>query len=85
MSEDFLLIVGNGWVELPNATQWIDGNIGEEGVQQMINGMEWSNLSNFMEASGIIGENQVIQGARLINTTEPANRLRFWYIPPVTP
>ncbi len=79
-NEDFLLVVGNGWEEIPNATQLIDNNIGEEGLQQMISGLEWNNISQWLENLGLIPENHQIQNARLLNTNDSQERLRFWII-----
>ncbi len=79
-ANDIVLVIGEGWTEIENATAWITTSIGETGLQSMVNGMEWGNVSQVLEDGGYIAPNTQITEARMINVgTGDDNYLRFWF------
>ena len=80
MADDFLLIAGPEWEEIPNPGSFINTMISESQVAELIAQQEWVHLSTYLEQAEIIPENAVIQNARMINSNDGENSIRFWII-----
>lgn len=79
---DFVLGVGEGWIEIPNAHVSGVLAIAEDTLATMIANEEWPAISQIFEDASIIAPNSQILAARLINTgrnTEGDNTFRVWY------
>ena len=78
MTDPFLLVVGPEWIEIVDATTFVN-SIGFSQVQEMISAKEWNNLSQYLEDAQIIAPNTLISGARLYNDGD--GLIKMWYIP----
>ena len=79
--DDFLLVVSEVWTELENApAQFESQGVDLSTISNYIQGQECFPLSGILEEFGILGNNEIILNARLVNTTEGEHNYRFWYI-----
>lgn len=74
---DFLLITPDGWTEVKNASEWLN-RVGTDYILDLTTNRDYNNLSQYIEAEGWIGNNEIISDARMINT---GDAWRFWFIP----
>ena len=80
MDSDFLIVAGEEWQEVPNATELINNGIGVNNLQQMIDGQEWGNISPMLEDAGLIPANATISNAKFVNTGDANEPLKMWFI-----
>ena len=78
--DDFLLIASEAWTELANAPAQLVIHIDFGSLTNLVQSKDWVPLSGILEELGILGNNEVILNARLVNTAEGENDYRFWYI-----
>jgi hypothetical protein len=77
MSE-LLLIVDPSWTEVPNAyEEFQKSGLDLGGVQELIQGLDWLNISQALENSGHIGNNVIISDARAVGSATTA--FQFFY------
>jgi hypothetical protein len=77
---DFILVVGDGWIEIQNATHFINTTTGEAQMLEMIGNGEYPQISQYLEDAGFIEPNTTISNARMINTGATEDNLRMWYV-----
>lgn len=79
--DSFLLVVPEGFVEVPGATAIIVNNGGVEALQPLIEpGGTISDLDEWagMRESGSLPEGYTVTAARFFNTAEPVEPFRLW-------
>lgn len=78
MSDNFVMVIPEGWIEIENATQMIE-TWGENGVISTIQQQAWGEVDSMLEAAGILPTGKTTADARLFSAGESgAQRLRFW-------
>ena len=81
MASDFLLIAGTEWTELQDApAKFVSQSVDLGTLTNFVQGQDWGPLSGVLEELGLLGSNEVILNARMVNTAEGENNYRFWYI-----
>ncbi len=77
--DDFLLVVGDGWIEINNATEFVRTTTGEPQMIEFISNGEWPQLSQYLEDYGLIEPNSIITDARIINTGSGEDNIKMWF------
>jgi hypothetical protein len=80
MTDNFVMVIPEGWTEIENATQMIEA-WGENGVISTIQQQAWGEIDSMLEAAGILPAGKTTAEARLFSAGETGDaRLRLWVI-----
>lgn len=80
---DFVLIHDPQWEEILNFSELLATTPNQpnpDQLQELINGNELNQLSQFCEDTGIIEPNTMIQAAKIAQLGEVDNPVRFWIV-----
>lgn len=72
---DFLLVVPDGWVEIPNDPEWIGPVASVEILTFAISQEAWSDIDAILTSMVVLPEGKNVAQARLIQTD---TGYRFW-------
>jgi hypothetical protein len=72
---DFLLVVPDGWVEIPNDPEWIGSVIDVTYLNSLLSEQQWLDIDNLLTSMVALPEGKTVAQARLIQTD---TGYRFW-------
>ena len=77
-SDDFVLVTGEEWVEVQNATELVNqGGMDNLTMASVIAGNDWNGVREWAEAVGVITDQQTILNARMIDS---GSDVKIWLI-----
>lgn len=77
-SDDFILVTGQEWVEVQNATELVNqGGMDNLTMAGAIAGNEWNGVREWAEAVGVITDQQTVLNARMIDS---GSEVKIWLI-----
>lgn len=68
MHDNFLMIVPEGWVAIPDANFTVLNHIGESSMQNLIDDQAWADIQLLFVDTLEVPEGQVVGGARMLRS-----------------
>lgn len=78
MTDNFLLIVPDGWVEIEDGENFVNRHWGISGLMAIIADQLWSDISSALDEDGILPAGMAVVEARFFNVSEENMTMRLW-------